>query len=164
MTKGKVYVIDTSGFIVGVDLSDGTLVTVPGVAEEIIDSSTRLRFDLLRDGGLRVEPPLKIYQEQVRRVAVSTGDVGVLSGTDIDILSKAMEIGEMSHVVLVTDDYAVQNAATAMGIAYMPAGTWGIQKELVWEMKCIGCGNVVESGSKCPICGSAVRRRRAGRR
>jgi len=82
---------------------------------------------------------------------------------------------------LVTDDYAIQNVAANLGIEYMTAATSGIRKKVVWELKCTGCGNVVESGKamkpgkavvsgnvvesaiECPICGSGVRRRRVKR-
>jgi len=161
--KDKVYVIDTSGFIAQVDFSDGTTVTVPAVVDEIMDSTSRLRFDLLKDAGLRVELPDGPCREMVRSAAISTGDVSVLSVTDLDILAKALEKKSGFEVILVTDDYAIQNVAANLGIEYKTAATSGIRKKVVWELKCTGCGNVVESGIECPICGSGVRRRRVKR-
>ena len=160
--NGKVYVIDTSGFIVGVQFTDGTMLTVPGVVDEIIDSASRLRFDLMHDAGLRVEPPLGVFKDKVVSAAASTGDAIVLSQTDIEVLSKALELAQEFNVILITDDYAVQNVASILGIKFKPAGSSGIKKEIVWEMRCTGCGVVVKSGSECQICGSAIRRRRAG--
>ena len=182
--KDIVYVIDTSGFIAQVEFRDGTTVTVPAVVDEIVDSTSRLRFDLLKDAGLRVELPDGACREKVRSAAISTGDASVLSATDLDILAKALELKSGFWVILVTDDYAIQNVAAKLGIEYMAAATSGIKKNVVWELKCTGCGNVVESGSvvksgkvmksgkavesgnvvesgiECPICGSGVRRRR----
>ncbi len=176
--KDKVYVIDTSGFIARVEFSGGTTVTVPAVVDEIVDSTSRLRFDLLKDAGLRVELPDGACREKVRSTAISTGDASVLSVTDLDILAKALELKDRFEVILVTDDYAIQNVAANLGIEYMAAATSGIRKKVVWELKCTGCGNVVESGNvmksgkavvsgnvvesgiECPICGSRVRRRR----
>ena len=176
--KDKVYVIDTSGFITQVEFRDGTTVTVPAVVDEIMDSTSRLRFDLLKDAGLRVELPDGACREKVRSAAISTGDASVLSVTDLDILAKALELKDRFEVILVTDDYAIQNVAANLGIEYMAAATSGIRKKVVWELKCTGCGNVVEAGNvmksgkavvsgnvvksgiECPICGSVVRRRR----
>jgi UPF0271 protein len=158
--ESNVYVMDTSGFIVGTNFSEGTMVTVPGVADEIIDSSTRLRFDLLLDSGLRVESPLEGCIEHVISAAKSTGDDTVLSGTDLDILAKALELLSKGKVILITDDYAVQNVAASLGIEYRSAGSKGIKKNILWEQKCRGCGAIVKSGNECPICGSEVRRRR----
>ena len=191
--KDKVYVIDTSGFIAQVEFRDGTTVTVPAVVDEIMDSTSRLRFDLLKDAGLRVELPDGACLEKVRSTAITTGDASVLSVTDVDILAKALEMKSGYGVILVTDDYAIQNVAANLGIEYMTAATSGIRKKVVWELKCTGCGNVVESGKamksgkavvsgkamksgkavvsgnvvesaiECPICGSGVRRRRVKR-
>ncbi|MBW6517420.1 MAG: DNA-binding protein [ANME-2 cluster archaeon] len=159
--EDKVYVIDTSGFIVGVQITDGAIITVPSVEYEIIDSSSRLRFDLMQDAGMRVEPPLATFKEQVVSAAVSTGDAGVLSHTDIDVLAKALELIQKFTVTLVTDDYAVQNVASVLKVEFKPAGSTGISKGIVWELYCTGCGVVVKSGSECKICGCAIKRRRA---
>ncbi|MCK4936982.1 MAG: DNA-binding protein [Methanosarcinales archaeon] len=159
--KEKVYVIDTSGFIVGVQFNDGDMVTVPGVVDEIIDSTSRLRFDLMYDAGLKVEPPLGTFKEQVVSAAASTGDAGVLSKTDIEVLAKALELAQNSKVIFITDDYAVQNVASCLELEFKPAGSSGITKKIVWELRCTGCGIVVNYGSECQICGSAIRRRRA---
>ena len=158
--KDKVYVIDTSGFITQLEFRDGTTVTVPAVVDEIMDRTSRLRFDMLKDAGIRVELPDGACRKKVISTAISTGDASVLSVTDLDILAKALELKSGFGVILVTDDYAIQNVAANLGIEYKTAGTSGIRKKVVWELKCTGCGNVVESGIECPICGSGVRRRR----
>ena len=158
--KDKLYVIDTSGFITQLEFRDGMTVTVPAVVDEIMDSTSRLRFDMLKDAGLRVELPDGACREKVISTAISTGDASVLSVTDLDILAKALELKSGFGVILVTDDYAIQNVAANLGIDYKTAATSGIRKRVVWELKCTGCGNVVESGIECHICGSGVRRRR----
>lgn len=158
--KKTVYVIDTSGFIAGAEFIDGPMFTVPGVVDEIVDKHTRLRFDLLVNEGLKVELPLKIYHEKVRFAAISTGDNNVLSKTDVDILAKALELNEECSVVMITDDYAIQNVAASLGIKYKSSVSKGIKSRIRWELKCIGCGAAVKSGNECPICGSGVTRHR----
>ena len=161
MIKDRIYVVDTSGFIVGIKVPPTSIVTVPGVVDEIIDRDTRLRFDLLHDAGLIVDIPYGEYKDTVRSASISTGDDSVLSNTDIDILAKALELSKRSDVVLITDDYAVQNVATILDIKYQPAATSGIKKKIRWELRCTGCGSVVRSGTECPICASKIKRYRA---
>jgi len=158
--KDIIYVIDTSGFIVGIKVSPTSIVTVPGVVDEIIDRDTRLRFDLLHDAGLIVDIPYEEYKDTVRSASISTGDDSVLSNTDIDILAKALELSKISDVILITDDYAVQNVATILDIKYQSAATSGIKKKIRWELRCTGCGSVVRSGTECPICASKIKRYR----
>ena len=158
--KDIIYVIDTSGFIVGIKVSPTSIVTVPGVVDEIIDKSTRLRFDLLHDAGLIVDIPYVEYKDTVRSASISTGDDSVLSNTDIDILAKALELSKRSDVILITDDYAVQNVAAILDIKYQPAATSGIKKKIRWELRCTGCGSVARSGTECPICASKIKRYR----
>ncbi len=158
--KDIIYVIDTSGFIVGIKVSPTSIVTVPGVVDEIIDKSTKLRFDLLHDAGLIVDIPYGEYKDTVRSASISTGDDSVLSNTDIDILAKALELSKRSDVILITDDYAVQNVAAILDIKYQPAATSGITKKIRWELRCTGCGSVARSGTECPICASKIKRYR----
>ncbi len=158
--KDTIYVIDTSGFIVGIKVSPTSIVTVPGVVDEIIDKSTKLRFDLLHDAGLIVDIPDGEYKDTVRSASISTGDDSVLSNTDIDILAKALELSKRSDVILITDDYAVQNVAAILDIKYQAAATSGIKKKIRWELRCTGCGSVARSGTECPICASKIKRYR----
>lgn len=160
MMKDTIYVIDTSGFIVDIRLPPTSIVTVPAVVDEIIDRNTKLRFDLLHDAGLLVDLPYKEYKDIVRSTSISTGDETVLSDTDIDILAKALELSKRSTVILITDDYAVQNVAAILNIKYQPAATSGIKKKIKWELRCTGCGSVARSGTECPICASEIKRYR----
>lgn len=158
--REDIYVIDASGFITGYKFSKSAMITVPRVVDEVIDMTSRLRLELLLESGLRVEKPLSKSLEQVRSAAISTGDVSVLSDTDVDLLAKALELNGEHHVILITDDYAIQNVAARLNIEFRPTVSTGIKNEVTWVKKCTGCGRIVRSEDQCPICGSSVRRHR----
>ena len=65
------------------------------------------------------------------------------------------------EATLITDDFAMQNVAAAMGIAWLPVETVGIAKQLRWRWTCSGCRQKWdEPHGECPTCGSELRRTR----
>jgi UPF0271 protein len=110
--------------------------------------------------NVRVEPPLLSFKKKVKTKAGITRDSEELSGTDIDILAKALEYSEREETVLVTDDFAMQNTAIHLGIKVMPAGQRKIKDVLIWEKQCIGCKRRFPEGNECPVCGSEMKKRR----
>lgn len=92
--------------------------------------------------------------EEVKEAARKTGDIHKLSDTDIKVLAKALdEIKKGNEVVLVTDDYAIQNVAMSLGIRFDGILHRQISKEFKWVKVCRGCGRRIES-EICPVCGS----------
>ncbi len=117
-----------------------------------------MRFDIAREDGARVEMPQPYMVDEVISVAKQTRDIDELSVTDIDILAKALEYKDDS--TLLTDDYAVQNVAVMLGIDVKPVVQKKIRDILVWEKQCVGCRKRFDEGDVCPICGSALKKRR----
>ncbi len=97
---------------------------------------------------LAVREPREEDQVRVEAAAVRTGDAGVLSATDRDILALALELS----AVLVTDDFAVQNVAHRLGIE-----TQSIQQRparaIRWRYRCSGCGRYWR------VCGAPIKRK-----
>ncbi len=151
-----IYIADSSLFIIRKRLY-GSVVTVPSVVEELHDENARTMMELM---NVRVEPPLDSFKKEVRSKARITKDIEELSGTDIDILAKALEYSQREDTVLVTDDFAIQNTAIQIGIKVMPAGQRKIKDILIWEKQCIGCKRRFPDGDVCPVCGSAMKKRR----
>lgn len=145
-------VCDTS-FFFGDFPFEGNLVTTPLVIAELCDLRSKCRLDALKAGGLTVTEPPPQSSRNVRKAAESTGDIGVLSETDISILALASAIGGE----VATDDFAVQNVAAALGIRVRPI-LQRRAKRRIWKMVCTGCGRDVEEGADCPICGSPLKR------
>ncbi len=151
-----IQIADASLFIIRKRL-EGSVITVPSVVEELHDEKSRTIMELM---NVRVEPPLLSFKKKVKTKAGITRDRQELSGTDIDILAKALEYSELEETVLVTDDFAVQNTAIQLGIKVMPAGQRKIKDVLIWEKQCIGCKRRFPQGDECPVCGSQMKKRR----
>lgn len=154
-----VYIADASLFITRKRL-DGSIITVPSVVDELKDENARTIMELM---NVRVEPALGEFRKEVRAKAGMTRDSEELSGTDIDVLAKALEYSGREETILVTDDFAVQNTAIHLGIKVMPAGQRVIKDVLLWERLCIGCRRRFPVGDVCPVCGSPMKRVRKSR-
>ncbi|MDD5616529.1 MAG: NOB1 family endonuclease [Candidatus Methanoperedens sp.] len=151
-----IHIADASLFIIRKRL-EGSVITVPSVVEELRDESSRTTLELM---DVRIEPALSSFKKKVKTKAGITRDSEELSGTDIDILAKALEYSEREDTVLVSDDFAVQNTAIQLGIRVIPAGQRKIKDVLVWEKQCIGCKRRFPEGDECPVCGSQMKKRR----
>lgn len=152
------YIADSAVFIMGSPVEPFRIITVPAVAKELKSSEASLRFDLACQNGARIELPDENLRGRVLKVAEDTRDCEELSATDIDVLTKALQYRE--EAVLLTDDYAVQNVARVMGIQVSPVAQKKIKDVLVWQKECTGCRRRFDSGDVCPVCGSALKKKR----
>ncbi|WP_340819837.1 DNA-binding protein [Methanolobus sp. WCC4] len=152
------YIADSAVFIMGAGIEPHRMITIPSVVNELKSNEASMRFELARENGARVEMPAENFREDVMNIAKKTRDCEELSATDIDILAKALEYKDNS--VLLTDDYAVQNVARVMGIEVRPVAQKRIKDVLVWQKQCVGCRRYFDSGDVCPVCGSALKKRR----
>ncbi len=146
-------VLDASVFFSEMPV-EGPAWTTPSVVEELGDLHAKCRFTALAATGLSVREPREEERARVDAAALQTGDAGVLSGTDRDILALALEL----EAVLVTDDFAVQNVAHRLGvrsrsIRQRPA------RAIKWRYRCSGCGRYWREPGECPVCGAAIKRK-----
>ncbi|MDK2916388.1 MAG: endoribonuclease Nob1 [Euryarchaeota archaeon] len=146
-------VLDASFFFAEIPLDDEAW-TTPSVVAELADTHAKCRFEALSAAGLRVREPGKEDLERVDAAALRTGDAGVLSGTDREILALALELS----AVIVTDDFAVQNVAHRLGIE-----TRSIRQRparpIRWRYRCSGCGRYWKETGDCPVCGAPIKRK-----
>ncbi len=158
-------VADAAVFIAGVEGAE--FVTVREVIEELRSTDARLRAEVaLSSGKLRVLEASEPWVSRVRRAAAESGDAARLSETDIKLLALALELAEREEVVVMSDDYSVQNLASLLGLRFMPVAEAGIKRRFGWRKVCTGCGRVYppEHRGECTFCGSEVRlRRKKGR-
>ncbi|RLI76852.1 ribonuclease VapC [Archaeoglobales archaeon] len=154
----ETYVID-SGVIFLRKAFYENMVTIPEVIEEIKDEDSKFYLSLL---NLRVEDVEEKYIERIVEGAKKTGDIHRLSKTDIKLIAKAIELIEKdgkNNVVLLTDDYSIQNLAMYFGIRFENVVQKTISKAFKWVKVCKGCGRKIED-DVCPVCGSEAILRR----
>ena len=147
-------VLDSSFFIEDADVPDEATATVPGVRDELEDAS-RFRFDAAVGKGARVETPSDGAVRAVREAARETGDASVLSGVDVRLVALAYD----EEATLVTDDYAMQNVASRLGVGARGVGKERIEEERDWRYQCQGCGRVHDESGRCRVCGSETTRK-----
>jgi endoribonuclease Nob1 len=153
------YVLDASAFIYGIFPGE-EMMTPPRVYAEVKDDASRLKLDLL--SGLSVKEPDAQYVDEVRIAAGETGDMHRLSASDIDLVALALqEKSSGKDVVILTDDYSVQNVARKMNINITPLHQKRIKYKIVWEKRCMGCNRTYKEGDVCEVCGSPLKLKKA---
>jgi len=162
-----VYVLDTTAFIAR------WLLYTPGAArayttslvvEEVRDQASREGLELaLGLGRLEVRDPSLEALKRAAREAARAGLHTSLSRTDLSVAALALELHQQGHrVVVVTDDYALQNLVARLGLEYRPLRTRGITRVESYRVQCPACGYTPRrSGERvCPVCGTPLRRTR----
>lgn len=159
--------MDTSAFVAGFDplQSEEPEFTVPQVKNELTeDSWSGIRFKTaVESGKLVVRRPRTQFLQKARTDAALMGDRYLLSDTDMQLLSLALDLqSENRFPVVVTDDYSIQNVANQMHIPFMPLATFGIKRRMQWIRYCPACHKQYSEDTKlrvCEVCGTRLKRK-----
>jgi len=161
-----IYVLDSSAFIFSFSISPSATAYT---TEEVIQEVSRNRFVKLKieiytlQGSLKVLSPPSEYLSKVSLATADTADFKVLSKADLSVIALALYLKENmdKDIVLITDDYSLQNIAYVLGIKFKSMTVKGITKKIKWMIYCPACGKVVKDSkmSICPICGHQLRRK-----
>ncbi len=108
-------VLDTSFFFYDLPI-EGDLFTTHSVCDELLDIRSKGRFEKFCALGLQIVSPKNESVRLVTEAARKSGDTGVISDTDRDLLALALEL----DAVLYTDDFAIQNVAARLGVTVTP--------------------------------------------
>ncbi|MBC7121070.1 MAG: nucleotide-binding protein [Candidatus Methanosuratus sp.] len=162
----KTYVLDTSAIIYGFNprLVEGIHYITPGVEAELYAGRTKSVTEIsIASGRLKVRVPRPEFVAVVKTRASSTGDLRVLSSTDLEVVALALELdSEGASVLVVSDDYSLQNLCTLLSIDFRPMVTKGISEEFWWFLFCPACGATYDQSKKltaCQVCGHALKRK-----
>jgi endoribonuclease Nob1 len=128
--------------------------TVIEVIDEVKDRISSLKLSGVK---ANVIEPGKSAVDEIKKIAKTTGDLEKLSKTDIKILALAKEL----DLIVVSDDYNVQNVAQKMGMGYLSLFNEKITKAIKWGMFCRNCKKFFEDAGNCPKCGSRLARKPA---
>ncbi|MDE2519540.1 MAG: nucleotide-binding protein [Methanocorpusculum sp.] len=148
------YILDAS-FFFGEYPFSGEFATTPQVATELRDVTSKMRFEVMQSRGLNICEADAAATDRVREAAKRSGDLRVLSETDVSVIALALYLAG----TVVSDDFAVQNVCRHLKIPVQNM----MQKKAkrrVWKSICSGCGAEIPAGeTECPICGSPPVRR-----
>jgi len=161
--KSKIYVLDTSAILSGkpINIIDAKLVTTSLVASELKPGGRDYQnFQFMKEKGLEIHVPSEDSTKKILDVSKETGDFPRLSKTDIQIVALALDLSENddNDVIILTDDYSIQNVANELKIKFETISQSGITKRFKWIYQCRGCGKKFkENINICPICGAETR-------
>lgn len=161
--KKRIYVHDASGLFAGVPLLlPGKHYTTLEIIREVKDKYSKrlLDFSLVSNRLKVIEPPDNIVLE-ITSKAGEVGELNRLSKADISILALAYWFKKKGYdVILVTDDYSVQNMALHLELVFMAIKTIGVKEMRRYEVYCPNCGwKGITNSTYCPRCGFPLSRR-----
>ena len=152
-------VLDTTAFYAGVPYTNTSenLVTTPDVISEVSNERTRSLIALSKINVLQSTPQ---DYKRAKEAARNTGDSG-LSKADLSVLALCLSINaEGNEAILLSDDFAVENVASRLGIKARPLMTGGIKSATEWVFFCPACGKrYVKQRLDCLVCGTKLERR-----
>jgi endoribonuclease Nob1 len=146
-------VLDASVFFTDFTI-DGEVFTTYSVTEELKDIRSKGNFEKWCAAGLKVLSPAGQTLSRVAEAAATSRDTGIISTTDAELLALALELDAM----LYTDDFAIQNVATVLGVKTCPIQQRKA-KRIHWKYRCSGCGRYFDHDGECMICGAAIKRK-----
>lgn len=161
--KEKIYVIDTSAILSGIplDFKDSEVIAPNGIKDEIKPGGRdHQNFIFQIEKGLKILSPTKKSMDKIEEISEGLGEKNRLSKIDKEILALAYDYCKKKdkQVIILTDDYSIQNVAIFLKIKYENISQKGIIKKFKWVYRCSGCGKKFkENINICPICGSKTR-------
>ncbi len=170
MKLGKYHkILDSSAFIGGYIPLDKKNYTIPEVTDELEDLNSKMILQRsLQEGNLKIMDPATEYIKKVDTITERSGDVLRLSKVDKKIIALALQLkDELGDVMLITDDYSIQNVMGILDIPFQGVLTYGIIAIYGWEKICSGCRKIYPHDypyPECEICGSKIVKRRKKRR
>lgn len=158
-----VFILDTSAFLSGkpLDFENAIFITTYLIDEEITKGGKdHQNLLFLKEKGLILKKASVESKNEIEKVSKKSGDFERLSEFDREILALALdEVKDRKVVVILTDDYSIQNVATYLKIKFQSISQKGITKKFKWISRCQGCGKKFKDNiSVCPICGSDTKK------
>ena len=164
--KPRIFIIDTSALFNRINYAaeDIRLATTPLLEKEMHQKGLKDTLELLlATDKLRIIEPTAASLEKIHKVAMQLGDLSNLSDPDQQLLALAIDLSHQDFdVVIITDDYSIQNVARRLSISYKPASHPGIREVIKWETYCSACGHKAPKlvhKEPCPVCGTPIKRR-----
>lgn len=159
-----IYILDSSVFISGfTEFTNKNFITINPVLKEIKSKNLIKKINIIiKKGLIKIVKPKEKYIKEIIEASKKIGDFRKLSKTDIEILAIALEgkkIGK--NVIIVSDDYSLQNTAKSLGIETIGIHFQKIKKQIEWQWYCPSCFKKYDSeaGGICQICGSKLKRK-----
>ena len=144
-------ILDTCAFFTQMH-PNGKIATVTNIKDEIINRQSKQYYSNLKSKGLKIIEPVTESVDFIKEKAKETGDLDVLSLTDIKILALGYEL----QGTIISDDFAIQNVSLYNGLDVISCSGKKIKEIRIWKYRCSACKLVTnEKSETCNICGSS---------
>lgn len=160
----KIHVLDTGALLTNwiQQNPEIQIATTPAIIEELKNRPSKQRAEaLLMIGRVVEESPDPRLIPQVVEAAKRTGDLDVLSDTDIQLLALALSKKSTGfQVTVVSSDLALLNTSEELGMQILDPHK-RMKDKITWIRRCPACGYREQSPSmseECPTCGTIMRR------
>lgn len=159
------YILDASAFINGFELESKYNFTVPEIINELKDFKSKLVFEnSIKENKLNIVDVDKEYIKKINKVISESGDSLRLSNEDTRLIALAMMLKDQNkNIIVVSDDYSIQNVLKLLNIKYQSILTEGIKGIYNWKKVCEGCKKEFSDDypyDDCEICGSKIFKKR----
>ena len=163
-----IYVADVSAL--AKYTPDSKIYTTNNIIDEVKlneNKTKELRISLIdskiNKGEIIIKDPKKQFLQEAKDVAVKTGDLKVMSKADISLVALSIELDREEHrVIVLSDDFAVQNICNETGVSVLNIVGQKIKKTIRWKNKCILCNKKFPNDYKdkdCNYCGNIIIRK-----
>ena len=159
------YVLDASAFINGFQIISKNNFTVPEITAEIKDFESKLIMDMaIEEGKLHILDVDSQFINGIDNIIANSGDILRLSEPDKKLIALAYKLfKENRNVLVISDDYTIQNTLKIIGIDYSGVLTEGIKEVYNWKKVCEGCKKEYPQDypfDDCEVCGSKIFKKR----
>ncbi|MEM0381326.1 MAG: hypothetical protein QW580_01490 [Nitrososphaerota archaeon] len=127
-SESRAYVLDTNALLLGFSGVKNLYTTEEAIKEVKYDELQVARLEaMLTSGALKIARPTT---EAIEKVKESAGkQLDKLSQTDLTILAAALDLTKThKKVIIVTDDYTIQQLTTKLQLNFIPLKHSGIRK------------------------------------
>ena len=170
-----IIILDNTAFVSGFNLNLVTLqnpaiqmyITMDIYEEALKNPRSRQIIEIAEAQNiLRIQNPTSKSIKIVTKFATETGDIGALSKPDQSIIGLCLDLKKDYadlKIILMSDDYSVQNTCSALKISIFKLHKKGIKRKIQWEVYCPQCFQIFpphELGNLCDHCGGQLKRRR----
>jgi rRNA maturation endonuclease Nob1 len=175
-TSKSIFIFDTSVFLRGIsfNLFEGTLYTTSSIIKEIkVKRYKQKNRNILHRIHAAIESKKLIVQnpshnsfKRVNKISKKTGDIKALSRADKELIALSLDLIEnygKKQVILLSNDYSMENVSDALKIPYSALGRKGIMSKIQWEVFCPFCNRIYgpeHLNETCEFCGERLKRRK----
>ncbi len=158
-----VYVADTCAFLSGLTslIDDVKIYTVPEVVKELENNIITMEIIAkgIRENKIIIRTPSEENLNYISGISQKTGDSVKLSRTDLNLIALGWELKSEYNVVVVSDDYSIQNMCSELGVVFKSLREKGIRKRIKWVKYCPACfrEEADNNVTRCEVCGTILK-------